>query len=227
MKKITTTSYLNKNFEINDLIGGLEYLDPDDSLLDKILKSLTEFKDEVFDSVGIDAYFSFGDDRYEKEEQVLRKIHKKIKGTNFEKKIHKSIFDGSLLPTLSKNFKLVIYFEMKIYSHYLIHDRKEKKYYYVTNKRKWDKKNNEPIHKLIESYVAASFEKKPSKSEFFRTILVENEDREDEFMEKNKSIEYEKREKLWEKTAYLSSKGIDYIDLYKETYDKYLKDQSS
>ena len=46
-------------------------------------------------------------------------------------------------------------------------------------------------------------------------------------MEKNKSIEYEKREKLWEKTAYLSSKGIDYIDLYKETYDKYLKDQSS
>ena len=64
---------------------------------------------------------------------------------------------------------------------------------------------------MIESYVAASFEKKPSKSEFFRTILVENEDREDEFMEKNKSIEYEKREKLWEKTAYLSSKGIDYI----------------
>jgi len=227
MKKITTTSYLNKNFEINDLIGGLEYLDPDDSLLDKILKSLTEFKDEVFDSVGIDAYFSFGDDRYEKEEQVLRKIHKKIKGTNFEKKIHKSIFDGSLLSKLSNNFKLVIYFEMKIYSHYLIYSRKEKNYFYVTNKRKWDNKNNKPIDEIIENYIPVSFEKKPSKSEFFRTILVENEDREDEFMEKNKSIEYEKREKLWEKTAYLSSKGIDYIDLYKETYDKYLKDQSS
>jgi len=73
--------------------------------------------------------------------------------------------------------------------------------------------------------MVASFEKKLSKSEFFREILVGNENREDEFMERNKKIEYEKREKLWEKTAYVSSKGVDYINLYKETYKKYLDDQ--
>ena len=72
-----------------------------------------------------------------KEEKVLKKTYKKINPLTQEQ-IHKEIFDGSLLPTLSKNFKLVIYFEMKIYSHYLIPDKKEKKFYYVTNKRKWD-----------------------------------------------------------------------------------------
>ena len=114
---------------------------------------------------------------------------------------------------------------MKIYSHYLIHDKKGKQYYYVTNKRKWDKKNNEPISKLLESFISASFEKKPSKSEFFKAILSGNEDRADEFMEKNKAIEYEKREKLWEKTAYVSSEGLDYINLYNEVYDQYVNDQ--
>ena len=48
------------------------------------------------------------------------------------KKIHSELFDGSLLPTLTKNYKLIIYFEMKIYSHYLIYDKKGKQYYYVT-----------------------------------------------------------------------------------------------
>ena len=116
---------------------------------------------------------------------------------------------------------------MKIFSHYLIHSKKEKAYYYVTNKRKWNKKINKPIHKLLESYVASIFEKRPRKSEFFRAILLENEYRENDFMEKNKSIEYEKREKLWEKTAYFSSKGLDFIGLYKEVYDQYVKSQES
>ena len=146
------------------------------------------------------------------EETAVQKISTTIKPIK-QKKIHSELFDGSLLPTLSKNYKLIIYFEMKIYSHYLIHDKKGKQYYYVTNKRKWDKKNNEPISKLLESFIPARFEKKPSKPEFFKAILSGNEDRADEFMEKNKAIEYEKREKLWEKTAYVSSEVLDYINL--------------
>ena len=221
------TKFLGLHFEINDLKGCLEYLDPGDFLLDRIIKSTSEFKDEVYRRIGPDAYFGIWEERFIEEEKVLKKMYKKINPLD-QQRIQLYIFDGSLLPTLSKNFKLVIYFEMKIYSHYLIHDKKEKKYYYVTNKRKWNKKNNEPIHKLIESYVPAiSFEKRPSKADFFRTILSENEDREDEFMENNKSIEYEKREKLWEKTAYISSTGLDYISLYKDVYERYLKDQYS
>ena len=218
------TKYLGLNFEVDDLIYGLEYLDPDEFLLDKIMKSLSTLKDEVFNKIGADAYFASTDDKFIEEEKALKKIYKNINPLK-EKKIHSQLFDGSLLPTLSKNYKLIIYFEMKIYSHYLIHDKKGKQYYYVTNKRKWDKKNNKPISKLLESFISASFEKKPSKSEFFKAILSGNEDRADEFMEKNKAIEYEKREKLWEKTAYVSSKGLDYINLYNEVYDKYINDQ--
>ena len=44
---------------------------------------------------------------------------------------------------------------------------------------------------------------------------------------KNKSIEYEKRERLWEKTAYVSANGLNYIKLYRKTYDQYLKRQYS
>ena len=218
------TKYLGLNFEVDDLIYGLEYLDPDEFLLDKIMKSLQTLKDEVFNKIGADAYFASTDDKFIEEEKALKKIYKNINPLK-EKKIHSQLFDGSLLPTLSKNYKLIIYFEMKIYSHYLIHDKKGKQYYYVTNKRKWDKKNNEPISKLLESFISASFEKKPSKSEFFKAILSGNEDRADEFMEKNKAIEYEKREKLWEKTAYVSSEGLDYINLYNEVYDQYVNDQ--
>ena len=58
---------------------------------------------------------------------------------------------------------------------------------------------------------------------FFKSILLANDSRENEFMEKNKSIEYEKRERLWEKTAYVSANGLDYIKLYRKTYDQYLK----
>ncbi len=218
------TKYLGLNFEVDDLIYGLEYLDSDDFLLDTIMKSLSQLKDEVFNKIGADAYFASTDDKFIEEEKALKKIYKNINPLK-EKKIHSQLFDGSLLPTLSKNYKLIIYFEMKIYSHYLIHDKKGKQYYYVTNKRKWDKKNNEPISKLLESFISASFEKKPSKSEFFKAILSGNEDRADEFMEKNKAIEYEKREKLWEKTAYVSSEGLDYINLYNEVYDQYVNDQ--
>jgi len=224
MKKETAIKHLGLKFEVDDLIYGLEYLESDDFLLDKIMKSLSELKDEVFNKVGADNYFDLTDEKFDEEDKVLKKIYKKI-NPQIEKKIHSQLFDGSLLPELRKNYKLIIYFEMKIYSHYLIHDKKGKQYYYVTNKRKWDKKNNKPISKLLESFISTRFEKKPSKSEFFKAILSANEDRADEFMEKNKAIEYEKREKLWEKTAYVSSKGLDYIKLYKQVHDQYLNDQ--
>ena len=224
MKK---TKYLNKNFEIDSIFAGIELLESDDSFLDEVYKSLTEFKDEVYRAVGPDAYFGVWDEKFIKEEKELKILKKKIKGTNFQKNLHRSIFDGSLLTKLSNDFKLEIYFEMKIYSHCLIYSKRQKAYYYITNKRKWDKKNNKGIDELIESYMVASFEKKLSKSEFFREILFGNEDRENDFMERNKKIEYEKREKLWEKTAYVSSKGLDFISLYKEVYDQYVKSQES
>jgi hypothetical protein len=55
VKKGMVTKYLGLNFEVDDLIYGLEYLDPDDFLLDKIMKSLSQLKDEVFNKIGANA----------------------------------------------------------------------------------------------------------------------------------------------------------------------------
>ena len=139
MKKHKVANYLGLNFEIDDLNFCLEYSDPDDFLLDIIIKSIAEFKDEVFNNVGADAYFGSWEQKFIEEEKVLKKTYKKINPLTQEQ-IHKEIIDGSLLPTLSKNFKLVIYFEMKIFSHYLIYCKSSKTYYHITTKRKWNNK---------------------------------------------------------------------------------------
>ena len=46
--------------------------------------------------------------------------------------------------------------------------------------------------------------------------MKHNEGAEDMFMEKNKSIDYEERERMWEEYAYIDNKGTNYYDLYKE-----------
>ena len=55
------------------------------------------------------------------------------------------------------------------------------------------KKNNEPIHKLIESYVAVSFEKKPSKADFLEQFFLK--------------MKIEKMN-LWKKISQLNMKNV-------------------
>ena len=58
--------------------------------------------------------------------------------------------------------------------------------------------------------------RKLNKQKFFELIIKFNENVENRFMEENKSIDYEEREKIWEKVAYTDSKGINQFNLYKE-----------
>ena len=51
---------------------------------------------------------------------------------------------------------------------------------------------------------------------FFELIMRDSETREDQFMEQDKSIDYEERESLWYDIAYVSEKGINYYNLYKK-----------
>ena len=62
MSKRNITKYLGLNFEVDDLVYGLEWLEPDDFLLDKIMKSLSKLKDEVFNKIGAEAYFNIDDE---------------------------------------------------------------------------------------------------------------------------------------------------------------------
>jgi len=219
-------NYIKKNIDIKRIIDSLEYLESDDLLIDAIFEYSNEIQDAVYSGVRVDDYIS-DDEIWDKTKKELKRFNKNIHGTDFQKKIHQYIFDGSLLPKLNNNFKLEIYFEMRIFSHYLVYCKSSKTYYYISTKRKWNNKKNIPLDELVENYIASQFKKKPSKETFFKSILLANDSREEEFMEKNKSIEYEKRERLWEKTAYVSANGLDYIKLYRKTYDQYLKNQYS
>ena len=62
MKKETVTKHLGLKFEVDDLIYGLEWLEHDDFLLDKIMKLLSKLKDEVFNKIGAEAYFNIDDE---------------------------------------------------------------------------------------------------------------------------------------------------------------------
>ena len=88
------TKFLGLHFEINDLKGCLEYLDPGDFLLDRIIKSTSEFKDEVYRRIGPDAYFGIWEERFIEEEKVLKKMYKKINPLD-QQRIQLYIFDGS------------------------------------------------------------------------------------------------------------------------------------
>ena len=55
-----------------------------------------------------------------------------------------------------------------------------------------------------------------NKSKFFELILKYNEGPEDMFMEENKDIEYEERERMWEEHAYTDNKGVNHFELYKQ-----------
>jgi|TARA_B100000586_G_C19985671_1_gene373991 hypothetical protein len=226
MKKNYTISYLKKNINIKELINGMDLNEFTSTSLytpiDAIFRSFKVVEDATWKDLYLGNSF---DPYYRKKEFELEKFKKSIQGTEFQEKIRKFIFDGSLLPKLNNNFKLEIYFEMKSCAHYLIYSKLNKKYYYIFAERKWDKKKNKPINGPATNQIITYFKKKINKSFFFKTILEANEDRENEFMEENKSIEYEMRERLWEKTAYMSSKGVDYVKVYKKVYEKYLKKQ--
>ena len=78
--------------------------------------------------------------------------------------------------------------------------------------------NKKPISKsnqLIYNCVLNATKRKLNKHKFFELIMKFNEGAEDRFMEENKSIDYEEREKIWEEVAYTDSKGINQFDLYK------------
>jgi|TARA_Y100000294_G_C8548669_1_gene334296 hypothetical protein len=201
----TTFSYLKENIDFEKLLSGMEYPDLESDLIREVLLSSSLI--QVLD------YRSF-DDLHEKEFEELAKLYKKIKGSKFIKVLQKLVFEGTLLPKLSSKFKTVIYFEMRDQSHSLIYSNFNKKYYYIWVNKDWNKKKNIPTDDLLDNCILDLIEKKLDKKEFFELILKHQEGAEGRFMEENKLIEYEQRERLWIDGTYTSSNGINYFDLY-------------
>ncbi len=209
-KKIKYTfSYLKKKLDIFELIKYLNWKDKETQIIIYIIWSCS-FKDE-----GAEFAFNAGN--------VLKEFRLSVKKTDFAGELLKYQFDGTLLPKLNNNFKLEIYFEMCHISHALISSKIEKKFYHIFALREWDNKKDKPINfkkpsEYILEYnnVVDVLDTKPSKSKFFELIMKDSEGMEDAFMEKNKSIDYEERERLMYDTIYQSEKGINYYDLYKK-----------
>ncbi len=207
-KKIKYTfPYIKKNLDLKELLGYLQQ-EPDHqtNILDFIIWA-SSFKSE-------------SEDFYDK---VLTDFNSLVKKTSYAEKLLKYQFDGTLLPRISKNFKLEIYFEISDFSHALISSKIKKEFYHIYALRDWDSKKDKPFsfkkpsgYQLPYCCVINVLETKPNKMKFFELIMRDSETREDQFMEQDKSIDYEERERLWEDIGYVSQKGVNYLTLYKK-----------
>jgi len=208
MKKLSIP-ILKKKIFLRDLLGRMEYM-PDDGIDGNLISEIfinSEFID--YDPNDMSS------DNFEGILEELGRFYKKIKNTDFDIFIQKHMFDGKLLGKLAVGFELVFYFEFREECHYLIFSKYNKMYFHIYV----FKDKNKPIsksNKLIYNCVLNATKKKLNKSKFFELIMKHNEGAEDMFMEKNKSIDYEERERMWEEYAYVDNKGVNYYDLYKE-----------
>ena len=112
---------------------------------------------------------------------------------------------------------------MRNVSRALISSKIGKKFYHIFALREWDKKRDKPLsfkkpsgYMLEYCHVVDVLKKKPNKAKFFELIMKDSEGQEDLFMEENKSMDYEQRERLWEEIGYVSQKGVNYLTLYKK-----------
>lgn len=209
MKINYTFSYLKKKIDLSELVNYLNENNSEGNIINYIIWSCS-FKSDS------DQFYNEGD-------KVLKSFKSSVKKTDFASKLLKYQFDGTLLPKLNNNFKLEIYFEMKDVSHALVSSKFKKKFYHIFSVRDWNLKKNRPIiykkpseYCLEYNYVANVLNKKPNKRKFLELIMKFSEMMEDEFMERNKSIDYEDREALMHDSMYVSEKGINYYKLYKE-----------
>ena len=209
-KKIKYTfSYLKKHLDISELLNYLDTGDDLTNILTYVIWSFSAKQDSEEFENSID--------------KIDKQFYLSVNKTSFAEKLLKYQFDGTLLPKLSNNFKLEIYFEMGNVSRALISSKIGKKFYHISALREWDKKRDKPLsfkkpsgYMLEYCHVVDVLKKKPNKAKFFELIMKDSEGQEDLFMEENKSMDYEQRERLWEEIGYVSQKGVNYLTLYKK-----------
>ena len=205
--KSLSISALKKKIFLRDLLTSMKRI------------STSGLEGNLIDVILIDSeYYDFNDpdndEWYEDKYIGLEDLYKKIKKTDLLK-LKKNLFDGKLLSKIASSFELIFYFEFQQECHYLIFSKYNKTYFHIYVL----KDKNKPISKsnqLIYNCVLNATKRKLNKHKFFELIMKFNESVEDRFMEENKSIDYEEREKIWEKVAYTDSKGINQFNLYKE-----------
>ena len=202
--KNLSISILKKKIFLRDLLTRMKDISDssiEGNLIDEILLC-SEFIDYDINDLSEEKYNSLID------------LYKKIKKTDLIK-IYNNLFDGKLLSKIVSGFELIFYFEFKQECHYLIFSKYNKTYFHIYVL----KDKNKPISKsnqLIYNCVLNATKRKLNKHKFFELIMKFNESVEDRFMEENKSIDYEEREKIWEEVAYTDTKGINHFDLYKD-----------
>ena len=208
MKKLTILA-LKKKIFLRDLLSRMKNM-PDDktdaNLISEIIIN-SEYIDYDPNDMSMENFNNIYDE--------LGKFYKKIKNTEFEILLEKHIFEGKLLGKLATGFKLVFYFDFRGETHHLIFSTYNKTFFHIYAL----KDKNKPIsrtNKLIYNCVLNATKKKLNKSKFFELILKYNEGPEDMFMEENKDIEYEERERMWEEHAYTDNKGVNQFELYKQ-----------
>jgi|TARA_B100001964_G_C13983423_1_gene487264 hypothetical protein len=176
MKKYSF-KYIKKNLNLEILLDMMKGPADGFHLMDHIIWSCTKFTlDEISEKLSKKRM------EWRKKGHEMRKnFYRSIKGT-FAKELYKSIYDGSLLPKISNNFKQEICFELSGTNHSLISSKKDKTLYYYnyfggySEKKKINLKVNRfKKTKKDHLYIREYFKKKKmDKKKFFDLIVKLN-----------------------------------------------------
>lgn len=161
---VFTLSSIKKSFDIEEFVGRLwEFID--DRLIDLILDTSIYLKE---------ANIIFGGEEYMEIDQVneLKKniyvdFYDNQKNKVIRNEIYNDIFNGTLLPKISDNFKLELFFQNKNESHYLIYSNFNKKRIYIACKKNLNEDK-------VDSYIVNFSDKKISKLDFLRDFIQNN-----------------------------------------------------
>jgi len=181
-----------KNFNFKNFVNDLpKFIGNDYALIEDIIW-YTAF--ERVDSKLVNSEI------WEKYASKLTDDFYKKNNKKFRLKVHNYEYDGTLLQRINKNFKLEVFYDFTIVSHALIKSKYKNRYFHLICLRSWDKKNK-PVNIIQYHYVEKIFPKKIDKIKFFEEI-IEKDKKENNFM----MAGFE---------TYMSPKGVDYYELYK------------
>tara|TARA_B100000989_G_C19350232_1_gene388797 strand:+ start:88 stop:711 length:624 start_codon:yes stop_codon:yes gene_type:complete len=159
-------NYFQKNIKIKDMCDYHIKFGAGTSLIHGILCSV------AFDRSKKEEKFEFSNPNWHHLDDLITKNENnfwKPKNKKFVELIEKHEWAGTLLPLISKNFKLIYKFEFDDLLAILIYSKYGDQYYYIPQKMYYDKKTKDRYTDCIGE--AKIFKKKPTKKKFLSLFL--------------------------------------------------------
>ena len=167
MKKIGyieyNLKYFQENINIKDLCDYHLNYGAGTTLIQSVIASV------AFDQSNEEERFEYSSDKLDKLIYKVQDDFWKPKNEKFCKLIENHEWAGTLLPLVSKNFKIIYKFEFDDLLTLLLYSKYGNEYFYIPQKMIYDKKTKDRYTDYIGG--VKKFKKKPTKMEFLKLFM--------------------------------------------------------